>query len=321
MPNESPYKVNLLHTVLNVAVALVALYWVFSRTDWPETWRSLADSNYWWFLLGFGLFYLTLPLRAWRWRILLDNVGVQMPLSVLTGVIFRAWTINAALPGRAGDLYSAYALKTERNLDASVTLGTVFCARVLDLLTLVVLVAAVYLLGFRQTLPGSFGQLVAVAVGLGFMLTLVVIMLARWPQAARRLIPRRLRDAFTRFAGAALGSYRRGPLLLGITTLLWALEAVRLWCVMAAVGVMLPAPQVVFLALAAAILSTLPLSPGGLGTIEVLYRQFLPYAGVPSELAGGIIILDRIINYWFILVAGGLYFLWLRRPLGKGSQE
>ncbi len=309
------------HGLLNAVVAVLALYWVFSRTDWPETWHSLTQSNYWWFLLGFVTFYLTLPLRALRWRILLANVGVEMPLSTLASVIFRAWTINSALPGRAGDLYGAYALKTERDLDPSVTLGTVFCARVLDLLTLVVIVTAVYLLGFRQALPGSFGQLVGLAVGLGIVVVLSVVLLARWPQAARRLIPHRLRDAFTRFSAAAVGSFRQGPLLLAITTMLWALEAVRLWCVMAAVGAMLPFAQVVFLALAAAILSTLPLSPGGLGTIDVLYRQFLPYAGVAPALAGGITILDRIINYWFILVAGGLYFLWLRRPRRQAQTE
>jgi len=306
---------------VNAAVAVLALYWVFARTEWPETWQSLTNSNYWWFLSGFGLFYLTLPLRALRWRVLLANVGVEIPLTTLSSVIFRAWTINAVLPGRAGDLYSAYALKTERGLDPAVTLGTVFCARVLDLLTLVVLVTAVYLLGFRHTLPGSFGQLVGVAIGLGLLLVLIVVVLARWPQVAGRLIPSRLRSAFTRFSGAALGSFRKGPLLLGITIMLWGLEAVRLWCVMAAVGAMLPFAQVVFLALAAAILSTLPLSPGGLGTIEVLYRQFLPYVGVAPALAGGITILDRIINYWFILVAGGLYFLWLRGPIHKGRQE
>ena len=302
------------HGLLNAAVAGLALYWVFARTDWGLTWQSLAQSNYWWFLLGFGTFYLTLPLRAWRWHLLLGNIGVALPLGTLASVIFRAWTINSALPGRAGDIYAAYALKTEHNLDASVTLGTVFCARVLDLLTLVALATTVYLLGFRETLPGSFGQLVEIAVGLGLLVVSVVVILTRWPGMAHRLMPGRLRDAFTRFSAAARGSFRQTPLLLAITTLLWGLEAVRLWYVMAAVGAMLPFAQVVFLALAAAILSTLPLSPGGLGTIDLLYRQFLPYAGIAPALAGGITILDRIINYWFILVAGGLFFLWVRRP-------
>ncbi len=307
-------------------MAAVALYWVYSQADWSGTWQSLTQSNYWWFLVGFGTFYLSLPLRAWRWQILLTNIGQDVPLSALTSVIFRAWTINSALPGRAGDLYSAYALKTERDLAPSLTLGTVFSARVLDLLTLVVLVAAVYLLGFRQNLPGAFGQLVGLAVGLGVLVVLVVLILTLWPQTVQRVVPNRLRDAFTRFSAATRGSLRRVPALLGITTLLWCLEAVRLWCVMAAVGAMLPFAQVVFLALAAAILSTLPLSPGGLGTIDVLYRQFLPFAGVAPALAGSITILDRIINYWFILVAGGLFFLWLRRPGAQvsgsqGSQE
>ncbi len=300
-------------------MVLIALGWVYFQADWSGTWDGLTHSNYWWFLLGFVSFYISLPLRAWRWKILLANIGQDVPLSSLASIIFRAWTINSALPGRAGDLYSAYALKNERNLDSALTLGTVFSSRVLDLLTLVVLVAAVYFLGFQQVLPGVFGQLVSLAMALGALVALGVFGLAMWPKAAERFIPKRMKEAFARFSGAALGSFRNIPVLLTITTLLWALESVRLWCVMAAVSIMLPIPQVVFLALAAAILSTLPLSPGGLGTIDVLYRQFLPFVGVAPAIAGSITILDRIINYWFILVAGGLFFLWLKRPGVKSS--
>jgi len=309
------------HFLVNAVVAGVALYWAFFHADWSGLGAALRASDYRWFILGFGLFYLSLPLRAWRWRILLANVGVTVPLPVLMGVIFRSWTVNCALPGRAGDIYGAYALRTERGLDPAVTLGTVFTARVLDLLTLVVLVATVYLAGFRETLPGAFGRLVALAVGLGAVVSVVVPLLRLWPAPARRLLPRRLHDGFARFGDTAWTSCRRAPHLLAITLALWLLEAVRLWCVVAAVGAMLPVVEVVFLALAAAILSTLPLSPGGLGTIDVLYREFLPFAGVPAGLAGGITVLDRIINYWFILVAGGLFFLWTRRPADAERDE
>ena len=71
---------------------------------------------------------------------------------------------------------------------------------------------------------------------------------------------------------------------------------------------------------AAAVLATLPATPGGLGTVEALYQQFLPQIGITASAAASAAILDRIINYWFILIVGGLYFLFRRSSLQKRSE-
>jgi uncharacterized protein (TIRG00374 family) len=90
---------------------------------------------------------------------------------------------------------------------------------------------------------------------------------------------------------------------------LWVLEAFRLWCVLGALDAPRPLGLTAFLALAAAVLTTLPVTPGGLGTVEAFYQQFLPLLGVSANAAASVAILDRSINYWIILVAGGLFFL------------
>ncbi len=299
-------------------MAVVALYWVCTRIDLRETWQYLSRSHLSWFLIGFGSFYLSLPLRAWRWQMLYANLGQQVPLSVLMSAIFRAWTVNCALPGRAGDLYSAYVLRTERGQDVAETLGTIFSARVLDLLTLIVLVAGVFHLRFQQELPPIFGTLVYLALGLGVAVVVGVLLLSRFRRLGDRLLPQRFVVAYGRFADATFGSVKRVPVLLLVTLALWFLEAFRFWCVLGAIGAPRPLAQVIFLALAAAVLTTLPVTPGGLGTVEALYQQFLPHVGITTSAAASATILDRTINYWFILVAGGIYFL-IRR--GKYSRR
>jgi uncharacterized protein (TIRG00374 family) len=307
-----------LHRAFSVAIALLAFYWVSTRIDLRQTWQHLLDSNYAWFFCGFGAFYLSLPLRAWRWQLLLANLGTRVPLARLMSVIFRAWTVNCALPGRAGDLYGAYVLHAEHGLEGTKTLGTIFSARVLDLLTLIVLVALMFILNFQQQFPPVFGRLIVSALGLGVLVTVGLLGLHKLRGATARLLPQRLVSLYERFLQATFASLRNVPVLVLITLALWLLEAFRLWCVLGAIGAPRPLAPVMFLALAAAVLTTLPITPGGLGTVEALYQQFLPHLGVSASAAASVAILDRIINYWFILVAGALYFIIRREKIREG---
>jgi uncharacterized protein (TIRG00374 family) len=94
--------------------------------------------------------------------------------------------------------------------------------------------------------------------------------------------------------------------VLGLTVALWLLEVFRLGCVLRAVGVEPSLAWLTFLALSAAVLTLLPVTPGGLGTVELLYREVFPLASIPNSVAGAVILLDRFINYWFILLVGSL---------------
>jgi uncharacterized protein (TIRG00374 family) len=138
------------------------------------------------------------------------------------------------------------------------------------------------------------------------------LLLCKFGVITDKILPTRLASAYSRFAAAALGSVKKVPVLLVITFSLWFVEAFRLWCVLAAVGAPRPLAQVIFLALAAAVLTTLPITPSGLGTVEALYQEFLPHTGITTSAAASAAILDRTINYWFILVVGGLYVLFMR---------
>ncbi len=307
-----------LHRAFSIAVALLAFYWISTRIDLRQTWRHLLGTNYAWFFLGFGAFYFSLPLRARRWQMLLGNLGTRVPVPGLMSVIFRAWTVNCTIPGRAGDLYGAYVLHAERGLEGTRSLGTIFSARVLDLLTLVVLVALMFVLNFQQPFPAVFGRLVVSALGLGILVTLGLLGLQRLRVPVARLLPRRLVGLYERFMQATFASLRHVPALVLITLALWLLEALRLWCVLGAIGAPRPLAPVTFLALAAAVLTTLPITPGGLGTVEALYQQFLPHLGISASAAASAAILDRIINYWFILVAGALYFVLRREKIREG---
>ena len=310
-----------LRTAIGFLIALAALSWVGSRLDIAAAWVGIRSADWRWFLLGFALFYLTLPLRALRWRILLANAGDPLPLRALMSAVFRAWFFNCALPGRGGDLYSAYFLRREYGLSLVKTGGTIFTARVLDLVTLTALLAWIFLSIFRGRLPAVFDSLVFSGLGLAGVLILGLALLALMRERVAARLPERFGVYLLNFTSGIFGSLGRLPLLIASTLALWLLEAARLWCVLAAIGSVIAPLKVVFLALAAAIATILPFTPGGLGTVEALFTELFPRLGIPTLLTGSAIFLDRFINYWFILLAGLVYFLLGRLRAPNPRQE
>lgn len=294
---------------LGILIAIAALAWVILRIDLSQTLTAIAASDFRVLLLGFAGFYLTVPLRAVRWRILLLQVEGAVPLGFLMRTIFQAWFVNCSLPGRAGDLYAAYLMRSRCGLSMTRSAATIFTARVLDLSVLFALVAFVFFAYFRHLIPSGVRTLVYSGLVMGVALAAFLLVMVFARGLAIRVLPPRLGYYYDRFVGAFVGSLRRIPTLLALTLALWLLEAVRLSCVLVALGASPPWGWVVFLALAAAVLTTLPITPGGLGTVELFYLEMFPIAGIPTELVGGIILMDRVINYWFILIAGALLFL------------
>ncbi len=325
-----------------VAIGLVAFaIWRFG-VDPRAVWEYMRTANPWLYLLGFLCFYLTFPLRAWRWRLLLQNASAQdlaappIPqLPGLTEIIFLSWFANCVVPAKLGDLYRGYLLKQTNDSSFSRTVGTIFAERVLDMLFLFALMIGASLAIFGPQMPetatakdkltasavyGGGGLLVVVAAG-------ALVGLRFFGPTMRRWVPSRFQGLYDRFLEGTLLSFRGRtlPLLLGQTLSIWILESLRFYFVLHSLpqNLSLSFPVVVFIALASSLLTTLPISPAGLGAVEWMFVWILPIflsktmSGLvdPANLAGAVAMLDRIINYWSILILGFVVFLVSKKGL------
>ena len=75
-----------------------------------------------------------------------------------------------------------------------------------------------------------------------------------------------------------------------------------------------------FVALAAALLTTLPVTPAGLGFVEtsivgilILAANFGLAPGVNENVATSVAILDRVISYWSLIVVGSILYVITRK--------
>jgi uncharacterized protein (TIRG00374 family) len=70
---------------------------------------------------------------------------------------------------------------------------------------------------------------------------------------------------------------------------------------------------IVFVALASSLLTAMPLTPAGLGVVEGTITAVLTLFKVPASLGGAVTILDRLINFWSIVVFGFILYLVSKR--------
>ncbi len=301
------------HRATSLLVAGAALVLLMTRADPSSTWQHVRSANWAWVIAGFVFFYASIPARGWRWHILLKRAGSHVGVVALMGTIYRAWTINCVLPSRSGDVFAALTLKTERGLSASHVLGTILAARVLDVGTLVTMVLALFLIWTSDRGDELFSIVGGSAALLGLVLLVGLTVLRRSPQSLVRFLPQWAERRYREFQGSTFRALRQPSAVLGLSVVLWLLECVRLWCVLAAFDAPRPIVEVGFFALAAAVLTGLPITPGGLGTVELFYQQALPLIGVEPTVATAVALVDRALNYWFILITGGVVLLWRRR--------
>lgn len=108
-----------------------------------------------------------------------------------------------------------------------------------------------------------------------------------------------------------MGSFQRLPLVTLLGALGWMAEAGRLFLVVEALGFPLGLPLVIFVTLANAMLTLVPITPGGLGAVEWGVTGLLLLSPVvESETAAfSIVALDRSISWLSVIVVGAAFFL------------
>jgi uncharacterized protein (TIRG00374 family) len=322
------HKLLNVRTIISFVLALGIIIFIFTRLeiDPAKTWQTMLTADPLFLLAGFLIYYSAFWLRAARWKLLLSNVGFSREKNVnipnkngLAEIIYLSWFVNCIVPAKLGDAYRSYLLKRNSGISFSTTIGTILAERVIDLLVLFGLLVASFTL-VQQQLSSSKDFPLGLVMFLGGAMVVALIAglvgLKYFSHLLLRLIPQRFREKFTSFRQGILRSFKRRslPTLLLYTILIWFFEAGRLFFVtrsLDAHAVTLSA--VIFIALLSSLLTTLPLTPGGAGLVEGAVTVALGLFLKDHQLALSIALLDRIINYWSLVVGGLILYLISRR--------
>jgi uncharacterized protein (TIRG00374 family) len=310
---------------LVIVVAAIAFFVRQEHINPQETWAAMRSANILLLLAAFVIYYLSFPLRALRWRLLLENVGytqangVQLPkFWKLVEIIFISWFANAIVPAKLGDLYRAYLLRQEAGVSATRSFGTVLAERLLDLCVLLLLFIPSLIISLHSHLPpqlriGLEITLAAVIIGIGGLFTLRLLR-----THIAMLVPVRFQGHYDHFQEGTLGSFRRLPVLTGLTIGVWACEALRFFFVAMALHLidgdfLHVIAAACFIALGEALLTVVPFTGGGVGLVEggmlAMITLFTKGIGNALSLATAAILLDRTISLFSIIVLGFIVFM------------
>src|SRR5438270_488207 len=119
---------------LGVVVSALCLYFAFhGRFDLGQAWQQAKSANYFLLILSTAAATCMFPLRARRWRTILDPVALHLPF----GPLWRSTAIGVMmtnlLPARAGEIARPYALSREvPEVPFSAALASVAVDRVFD---------------------------------------------------------------------------------------------------------------------------------------------------------------------------------------------
>lgn len=309
-------------TLISFAVSFAIIAFVFARQDIPfsQVWANIRQTNLALYLLGFASYYATFYVRTLRWKQVLRNAvysadaDVEAPSTPrLTRIIVLSWFANTILPAKLGDGYRGYLLKRASNVSFYKAMGTILAERIADVGMLFSLLVLSGLLAFRDQLPPHFGTLVMFGAALSAVSLSVLFLLKYLGPWLARILPSKVRPMYGRLEQGVLLAFRqRLSFIMLLTLLVWGLESARFWFVAASLGVHFGVFLAVFVALAASLLTTVPITPAGLGVVESAVIAVLLLVIHDKSLAGSIALLDRTITYWSLLVVGAVVYLFSR---------
>ena len=303
-----------------VSAVLLALVINSVRGEAGELTAALAAADWRLIAPAIGLYFIGVWLRSVRWGLLLPEHVDRIKTTTLFRVLVVGFTVNNLLPLRVGEVARAYLLARWCGVPYGTTVASLVVERVLDGLSLAVLLLVALVL-----LPAP-GYLVAVGViaACGFLAGALLLALAAWRASLvtglasflARFLPQRLglliAGLATNFAHSLslVHSPWRLARLLGLSLLAWCFELGLFFVLMLSLGIPGSYPLALLVGSAANFATLLPSSPGYAGTFDgVLIKVLHDTAGVATGLAGAYDVVVHMTLFLPVVVVGTLV-LW-----------
>jgi uncharacterized protein (TIRG00374 family) len=332
---------------ISFAIALLFLWLAFRNVKFDELWESMGTISYWWVVPTAITMLISHYFRAERWRLVLEEKSYQENrLTLFTGVLV-GYLVNYAFP-RMGEVSRCVYVGKRENQSASALLGTVVLERILDLITLFILmvIAVIYviadpavieqLFGKRtieylqelatlETMWSSLGYLVSGLIILAILVSVVYWLSQRISWLAR-LIDKTQEITRLFIQGViAIKDVNNWWLFIGYTAIIWigyvGMTFFPLWMLDLHSAYDITFWDAIAITAVVSIGIVLP-SPGGVGTYHYFAKQsLLVLFAVPASLGLTYAVVTHAMLMLMIIVTTSLLLLWDRAVHGGGQEE
>jgi uncharacterized protein (TIRG00374 family) len=236
------------------------------------------------------------------------------------------------VPAKLGDLYRAYLLRGNYGASISRTVGTIFLERITDVVVIFALALAAGFWSFRNRNNPQVDTLFLAGFVVAAALVIFLVLLRFQGHRVARFLPAKVAELWERFHEGSTSALK--PMLLlqvgVITGAVWILEGVRVYFVIRSLNLQamdlptlnLGISSTIFVALAASLLTVVPLTPAGIGFVQAGIVGVLTLYGVSTEAGTAVAITDFLLSTLSVIVIGGVVYAFsgmVRRAHGVSS--
>jgi uncharacterized protein (TIRG00374 family) len=328
-------------SALGILLSAGFLYFAFKGIRFGEVLTHVRDANVALLALTVVVATCTFPLRARRWRPILDPVAPNLPFAPLFSATVIGMMINNVVPARAGEFARAYALSRST---PAVSFPAAFASLAVDrLFDMIVMFGLMFLAMLDPAFPSGAEVLnrpvssyavggLALMVGLTAAMYAVVLfpahVLSLYEMVARRIAPKleeRGRAAVVAIINglSVLRTPGRFAAVFAWTVAHWLCNALAFWLGFRAFGNSAPFSAALYLQGLIAIGVAAPQMPGFFGVFELFGQVGLGLYGVRNDAALAWAITYHALTYVPITVIGAWYFMRTGMSMGDlgGAQR
>jgi len=310
----------LLYVGFGLAISALFIWLLFRGVDFEELVLALKGANYYWLIPNIILIVLTMYLRAFRWKLMIDPIKPVAYHKVLaaTCVGFMA---NNVLPLRMGEFVRAYSLaKQDDKITKSASLATIVVERTFfDLAALLIILGGIFLVS--DFIDEDLSRAITISIMIAIIALISVLIMGRSPEKSGQFLSKIfffLSDSSKEFIKKVLVKFSEGLQFMSnikavfsigfYTMLIWIVMAISNIFIFYAFNFDIPPVAGFLLLVIVSLAILLPSSPGFIGVYHIAAAKCVEIYGVSSEAALSFALVLHATQY-LVVTLMGFYFL------------
>jgi uncharacterized membrane protein YbhN (UPF0104 family) len=287
-----------------VLIAVVILGWMLFSV-WGQLLETLSHIVPGYLLLAIAICLTAWWLRGWRYKTILKGMENEVSMRTATGCIFVSQTVNLIVPFRLGDFVRIFILNHENNTRYSDGISSIVVERVFDIGTVALL--GLVTLPFVLNADPTYRLVILIVLALCASFFVFLFFVNRLESENRYI--RIILSMLHEIRKASLTP--RSIVVLGCSSLaIWMLDVFVCYAVVLMFGQEIGFATIVFAIVIGNLIKAVPITPGGMGTYELLVAGTLTLGGMPEVYAKLVAIIDHLIKN-LVTLAGGIVMIWL----------
>jgi hypothetical protein len=312
--------------ILGLLISAIFIYLAFNKIDFVQMWQALKQAKYVWLLPAVGFMFISLWIRALRWRYFMEPIKPGIGLHRLFSAMMVGYYGNNVFPLRAGEVLRAYAIGKSAGVSRMASFATIFVERLIDIFALLLLIGFSVL--FHQY-PGWIKKWsILILIGTVAATIFMILLMQRTEQTLRvvgrlaRPFPENVQKSINKLLGSFLDGFAIFKKSEHFWTIIW--QSIALWLLYAAVNYVvleafslnsyLPIGASFVILVITSISIMIPAAPAYVGTFHLACQQALMLFNNPanpsisSSEALSFAVVLHFTNFVPITVVGFIYF-------------